>query len=172
MRVLVEHGKFYDFVPLEPGDPEPKPEDIAAGHIRPNARGSGFLKKVTRIAAGGTQTMVHIPEDAIVHKMLDNLHPTNGRATITRKEAVAQILQRNSLPNHMHPKWITNFVVEDDGPDEATFRRVAEPFAKLRRGGTDEMVVEDFDGLLAAYLEPAKPADHKAHLHGRFGLKA
>jgi hypothetical protein len=173
MRVVVHHHSYYDWEPVPP-DVRVTPEDLASGHAKPDARGMGFLMRVTKKAPPeGTHTLVTVREDDIIHKMMHNLHPAQGRVTVTRREALAQLLVSQVMPNHAHPKHITDFEVEDDGPNEELFHQIVEPFLTIQRGGTNEMVLdeEDFDDLLDKYMETASPKEHVEHLHVKFGTK-
>lgn len=174
MRVIVRHTSYYDWVAVPP-DTKVTPADVAAGLAKPDTRGLGFLMRVTKKAEApeGTYTMVHVREDDIIHKILNSMHPNQGRLPIGRKEALAQLLAANVMPNHAHPKHVTGFEVEDDGPDEKLFRSIVEPLTKVARGGTNEMVVDpdDLDRLVGLYTEAPKPEHHVAHLRAKFGVK-
>jgi hypothetical protein len=180
MRVFVHLTKFYDWEPV-PADVEVKPSDIAAGLILPG-RDGGYRMRVTRTNPNDGLDFGregHISEGHIIQKIIEERCDIRRAGRIfTRKQAVAQCLVEHILMSanriEAQASWITRIDVHDSGLDEALFLSMLAPHhdAEHARRGGKNIDQSDLAAHLVAYLEPATAADHVAHLHAHFNVKA
>lgn len=168
MRIVVDVKSFYDWAPV-PADVQVTPKDIAAGRVKPDARGVSHLMRVTRRIA--SQTTVLPSEGQIIRRVIHHLMPNQGGVALSRKEALAdhvnQVMVEQASPKHM-----TSFTVEDDGPDEKLLREMLEPYTTALHDRSGDPLVDParIAEIVAKYLEPAKADDHVDHLHAKFGV--
>ena len=102
MRIIVHVNKCYDWVPV-PSDVTVTQADIAAERVKP-ASGGGWLMKITKNVQ--TDTVIGLPEEQIIAKIIhDKTRPEGGR-TLTRQQAVAFYLSENVMPHHAHRSWM------------------------------------------------------------------
>jgi hypothetical protein len=170
MRVVAQVKSFYDWESV-PSDVVVTPQDIKAGRVKP-AMNSGYLMRVTKKTP--SETTVCISEETIVQRIIHEMMPNQGCVPHSRKEAVGQILARQVMPEHAHPKFITQFRVDtDDGPDEKLFMSLVEPFTKVMhdKSGQPGISPDDLETLRVMYMEPTTPKDHVDHLHAKFNVK-
>lgn len=175
MRVTIHLSKFYNWDPVPPGVVVTE-QDIAAGKVMPGRDAGTYRMRVVKVPAGGTHRTCHISERTLIEKIVEEKSDVRkaGR-TLSRKQAVAQLLADNLLPGEAEWDWITKVEVEDDGPHEELFRDVIATHAAAphaRRPGRMNVPVESVEAHVAAYLEAATPADHVAHLNAHFNVKA
>jgi hypothetical protein len=166
MRVVIEHSAHFDWDPVPP-DVKVTEQDIAAGRVKPAARGSGHTMAVLRQVP--SHTTVSIAERDVVQKIIHAMLPQNGARAISRKDAVAKLLAENVLPQHSFPRYLTKIIVEDDGPDEATFDREVGPVVEAIHDQTGQPCIDPgaVAELKALYLEPADSTAHRRHLESR-----
>lgn len=171
MRVVIGVSQFHDWAPCPP-DVKVTPQDIAARRVKPSARGEGYDIRVPRPFP--SETTIGVSEGTIVARIIHELMPQNGGRQLTRKEAVANLLAMNVMPDHAHPKHFTSIVVDtDDGPDEKLLRASLEPYTKaLHASGVVLVDSADVEDIVAKYMEPATAADHAANLRAHFRVKA
>lgn len=172
MRVTIFHDQHYDFEPL-PADIVPTEADKVSGRVIPSANNDGWRVRVTR-KLEGNHTSVAVSEGTIIARLIHDAMPNQGRQTLTRKQALGQLLAINVMPKHAHSKGFTRIHVEcDDGPDEKLFRELVTPYT-LALDVHGEPLIDpiEFDARLAAYMTPDKADDHAAHLHEKFKVKA
>lgn len=124
MRIVVHHKKVYDWVPV-PDDVIVTKADIAAEKVKPSGSG-GYLMKVTK--SEPTHTVILLPEEQVIAKIIHEKTRPEGGRTLTRKQAVSFYLSENIMPNHAHRSWVTKIEVEnDDGPNEEMVRSMLAP---------------------------------------------
>ncbi len=172
MRVVVQVSAHYDWERV-PADVEVTPADIKSSRVKPSANG-GYTMKVVRKPEEGSWTLACISEEAIVQRIIHEMMPNQGCVPHTRVEAVGQIMARQVMPDHAHPKFMKSFVVEcDDGPDEAFFRKMVTPFTTATHQASGQPLIDpdDLEPLVAKYMEKASPQDHIDHLHAKFHVK-
>ncbi len=169
MRVTVQVSAYYDWERV-PADVEVTPKDIKAGRVKPAANG-GHLMRVKKSA--DTYTQCQIAEHTIIARIIHEMMPAQGCVPHSRKEAVAQILARNVMPDHAHPTFIRGFEVEDDGPDEKLFLELIEPYTKATHDASGQPLIppESVQDLLGRYMEKVPPQEHVDHLHAKFNVK-
>lgn len=170
MRVVVHVSAFYNWEPI-PADVKVTEADIKSGRVKPAADG-GMTMRVTRKQA--SHTTVLVPEHEIIARALFELVPRPGLrklGAVNRREALAELLDANIMPEHAHPKHFLGFEVEnDDGPDEAAFRAELARIGEATHHITGEPLVDpsEVEAIVAKYLEPVTHAEHVNHLHARF----
>ena len=156
----------------EPGpqDVSVTPQDIKSGRVKPSANG-GYLMRVTRKATSENVTM--ISEETIIQRIIHEMMPNQGCVPHSRRDAIGQILARQVMPDQAHPKFMTGFEVQDDGPDEKLFLALVTPFTKVNheRSGQPLIAPEDLEMLRVKYMEKVTPLDHVEHLHAKFSVK-
>jgi hypothetical protein len=170
MRVVVQVSAHYDWEKI-PSDVDVKPADIKSGRVKPAANG-GYTMKVTR--KRDTTTLVGLSEETIIQRIIHEMMPNQGGVPHSRVEAVGQIMARQVMGDHAHPKFMKGFIVEtDDGPDEALFRKLVTPFTVTLHDASGEPLIapEDLEPLVAKYMEKTTPQDHVNHLHDKFHVK-
>ncbi len=169
MRIVVQVSSYYDWEQV-PHDVEVKPADIKANRVKPAANG-GYVMKVTRKTA--SYTMVNISEETIVQRIIHEMMPQQGCVPHSRVEAVGQIMARQAMVEHAHPKWMTSFEVHDDGPDEAYFRKMVTPFTTTIHEASGQPLIQpdDLEDLVAKYMGKTTAQDHVDHLHEKFHVK-
>jgi len=173
MRIVVHHAKYYDWQPVPEGV-EVSKADIAARRVKPDNAGTGYLMRVPVEHPTGTHTEIQAGEHTIIGKIIQ-AYTENGRQgeILTRRAAVARLLQQNVLPHHTHPKWMQKVEVHDDGPDEKLFRSLIAPHLDADHASAPGKNIEpeDVEDLVKAYLEPVDAAGHVAHLSAHFKVK-
>jgi hypothetical protein len=174
MWVVADVHSYYYWAPL-PKNVVVTDQDIASRRVKPNANNDGYLAREKR--KGDTQVTMLVSEQAIIARIIHELMPNQGCMLMTRKEAVGQVIARNVMPDHAHPKFAKRFVVHDhhgdDGPDEAEFRRQLQPYVEAIHEASGEPLIDPdmVEEVVAAYMEPTTNEDHVAHLHAKFKLK-
>lgn len=169
MHIVVHVNKFYDWLPVPDGT-DVTEADVKAGRVKPGVNG-GWTMKVPR--EKDSHTDVLMPEHAVIQTIIQ-AYCENGRCgnILTRKEAVARHLGVGVMPHHAHPKWMKNIEVEDDGPDEALFRKMLAPHLEADHGtaGGKNIDADDLEALVEAYMETLDAHGHAKHLHGHFKI--
>ena len=151
MRIIVHVNKCYDWVPV-PSDVTVTQADIAAERVKP-ASGGGWLMKITKNVQ--TDTVIGLPEEQIIAKIIhDKTRPEGGR-TLTRQQAVAFYLSENVMPHHAHRSWISGFEIIDDGPDEKLARAM---IGRHVISETDRVAICTMDGTHAYVTVPTVAA--------------
>ena len=171
MRVTIAVSAFYDWAPV-PADVEVTPKDIASGRVKPNRSGQGFDMRLTR--KKDTHTDIAIAESTIIARIIHELMPQNGGRSLSRKEAVANLLAINVMPHHAHPKFFKGIVVDiDDGPDEEQFRASLDPYTKAihQTSGYPLVDPEEVESIVKKYMEGADAKAHQDHLCAHFNVK-
>lgn len=185
MRVIISLKSHYEWDEI-PADVEVTQNDIKAGLVIPSRGATGDIHKKSPldpkdwrarvVRKRDTHNVLAISEETLVQRIVhDYKAPPQGNGVmLTRKEAIGTLLAENVLHTMAHPRHITGFEVEcDDGPDEALFRSIVTPLTTAISARTKEPIVhpEDFDALLAKYLETHTVEAHVDHLHAKFGVK-
>lgn len=162
MRIVAHHSKNYDWVPV-PSDVQIKPEDYAAGLVKPSMQGSPRMR-IVRTAPN--YTTIHVTEADIISQIVfEKCRPSGGRV-LTRKQAIAFFIAENVLEHHVQRTWLTKFETHDDGPDEGLARQFLQAHATA-----GNLEAAEVDGHLAAYMETVSETDHATHLHKHFKVK-
>lgn len=173
MRIVVHVSAFYDWAPV-PDDVEVTAADVKSGRVKPGKAG-GHTMRVTRKQK--SHTTVTVAESTLIGRIIYELIPRPGLRKLgpcNRAQAVGELLDANVMPDHAHPKHITDFQVEtDDGPDEAAFRAALAPYVEAKHHMTDEPLIDpaDVEAIVKKYLEPITLDGHETHLLARFGAK-
>jgi hypothetical protein len=166
MRIVVHHSKFYDWEPV-PADVVVTPADISSGKVKSAGRAGGWLMRVAKEPVGGTHTMINVPEEQIIAKIIHEATRPEGGRTLTRKQAAAFYVSENVMPHHAHRSWLTKFEIDDDGADEAMLRKMLALHVEAVNIEASEV-----EAHVAAYTEPATAKDHADHMHTHFKVKA
>jgi len=173
MRVAISLSKFYNWDPVPKGVVVTE-EDIAAGKVMPGRDGA-YRMKVVKAPPGGTEHLVTVSESTLIEKIIEEKSDVRkaGR-TLSRRQALAHLLQDNIIPGQFEWDWIKGFAVHDDGPNEELMRSKLELHTKAehgRRPGRMNVPVEHVEDHVKAYMESTTAADHVDHLHLHFGIK-
>jgi hypothetical protein len=169
MRVVTQISSFYDWEPV-PADVKVTPQDIKAGRVKPSANG-GYLMRVTR--KHPTENTTLISEETIIRRIIHEMMPNQGCVPHSRTEAIGQIMARQVMPDQAHPKFMTGFQIDDDGPDEKLFLALVTPYTKVTHEQSGRLLIdpEDVPMLLAKYMEKTTPQNHVDHLCAKFSVK-
>ena len=169
MRVITQISSFYDWEST-PTDVVVTPQDIKACRVKPSANG-GYLMRVTR--KHPTENTTFITEEIIIRRIIHEMMPNQGCVPHSRMEAVGQIMARQVMPDQAHPKFMTNFQVDDDGPDEKLFLALVTPYTKVTHEQSGQHLIdsEDVPMLLEKYMEKTTPQNHIDHLIAKFSVK-
>jgi len=168
MRVYLHLSQYYEWEPV-PAGTEVTEDDVKAGLVMPAHQG-GYRMKVAR--PGPRIRECHINETHIVGRIVAEKSDVrfSGR-TLSRKEAVAAVIQEQLLPGHAERNWIAKVEVHDDGPDEDMMHKHLAHLSAIphaRRPGQTIIPPSDIADHKARYAETA---DHAAHLSAHFGVK-
>ena len=170
MRVTTKLTAFYDWQKVPP-EVEVTADDVSSGAVKPAANG-GYLARCT--VKMDTHNDTYISEESIIARIIHEMMPNQGCVPHSRKEAVAQILARQVMPDQAHPKFMSGFEVHDDGgPDEALFNKMVEPYTKSLHKKSGKLLIdpEDLANLKALYLEKVSVQEHVEGLHKKFNVK-